>query len=110
MRAFIYACEMEYEGLHGMNRYGVVDVDTLDEVVDIGTDWSEQCYEDYGTYDEDCSLEQEIIFYYWKVRNEFDNISTDELNRISYDLGDEEFVEKYCEEWDTVDCRVKYKI
>lgn len=109
MRVFIYACEDFYEGLHGINSYGVVEINDLSEINDYGRAWSEQliesysCFEDY--YSEDEIDEDDITDYYnehtqwfaWKIRDDVTE-STSDLDAIAARIGDEAFVEEYCEE------------
>lgn len=107
MRVFIYACEGEYQGLHGMNEQAVLDVTDLENANDIGCEMADEVISDYF-WDEYDGLESD------EEKNEFDEIHTREWNvwkirddvTLSMDELDAEcerhdyqtFVELYCEE------------
>lgn len=110
MRVFIYACEDFYEGLHGVNTYGVVEVDNLKEINDYGREWSEEiidsynCIENYCDDYEDIDSEdyydiciEHLMWSAWKIRDDVTE-STSDLDAIAAKIGDEAFVEEYCEE------------
>lgn len=121
MRVFIYACENIYGGLHGINNLDVCEVKDLDEANEIGMDMSIEVCESYDDVlnqleeDADCAVGEEnrdtdewceaynqalcenLNWYCEEINEEVaGSISTEELGRIACNLGDEEFVERYC--------------
>lgn len=112
MRVFIYACEDLYAGLHGINSYGVVEITNLSEIDEYGREWSTEVIESYGCFDdyyteeeieelddddiEDCYAEHRQ-WSAWKIRDDVTE-STKDLDAIAARIGDEAFVEEYCEE------------
>ena len=100
MRFVIYAYESTYGGLHGVYDICVTEVNSLDEVDDIG---ETMAYEVIDTYshlfanDEDKEYEATSPEWeYTRILPKWDNIPTAELNAEAAELGYEEFVNKYC--------------
>lgn len=58
MRVFIMAYENIYGGLHGMNTFRVLDVNSLEEADEVGSEMSYDIIQSYGSIME--SLEDEI--------------------------------------------------
>ena len=58
MRVFIMAYENIYGGLHGMNTFRVLDVDSFEEADEVGSEMSYDIIQSYGSIME--SLEDEI--------------------------------------------------
>lgn len=105
MKVYIYACESSYQGLHGIESSCVCDVRSIDEANEIGHEMSMEVFEDFideeefvdenGEIDYDL-VNEELCWEIWKIKDEFINIEN--LDEISYNLGRNSFVEKYCEE------------
>ena len=104
MRVFIYAYEQTYGGLHGIHDMCVCDIDSLDEINDIGLDMALGVVDSYfhvfeNEYDDEENYDDPADFCCWEAYKIKDNInlSVDELDEICNALGDELFVEKYCD-------------
>ena len=100
MRFVIYAYESTYGGLHGIYDICVTEVNSLDEVDNIG---ETMAYEVIDTYshlfanDEDEEYEATSPEWeYTRILPKWDNIPTAELDAEAAELGYEEFVNKYC--------------
>lgn len=106
MRFVIYAYESTYCGLHGIYNICVTEVDSLDEVDDIGETMAYEVIDSYShlfanddVYDYDEDDDCEVTSPEWKyarILPKWDNISTAELNAEAAELGYEEFINKYC--------------
>lgn len=108
MKVYIYASMSSYEGLHGIESSCVCDVRSIDEANEIGHEMSLEVFEsftdeeeyeayinEYGEIDYDL-VNEELYWEVWKIEDAFVNIEN--LDEISYELGRNEFIEKYCEE------------
>lgn len=105
MKVYIYACESSYQGLHRIESSCVCDVRSINEANEIGREMSMEVFEDFideeefidenGEIDYDL-VNEELCWEIWKIKDEF--INTEDLDEISYNLGRNSFVEKYCEE------------
>lgn len=117
-RYFVYACEQMYGGLHGMNNSCVVEVedeltdndvysdyviemsyeimDSYAEITDSLVDRDEFDDEDeyYQAYEE--AKWENVDGYVAKIREDV-VLSASELDRLAYDLGEQEFKAQYCE-------------
>lgn len=103
MRVFVYAYENIYCGLHGINSMGVFEVDDLDEANDIGKELSYEVIESFsGVFDsyDEIEVQEGVEWEVYRIRSEFDNKSTHELDHICATLDVESFVEEYCEHED----------
>lgn len=104
MRVFIYATEGFYQGLHGIYNQCVTEVDNFEEAESIGRDLAVSLVEDYGLEEDYYDEEDEYIIdpeFNWiicRIDDEFNHISTADLDSIAYDMGYEDFIEKYCVE------------
>ena len=100
MRFVIYAYESTYGGLHGIYDICVTEVDSLDEVDDIGETMAYEVINSYShlfTNDEDEEYEATSPEWeYTRILPKWDNIPTAELDAEAAELGYEEFVNKYC--------------
>lgn len=100
MRFVIYAYESTYSGLHGIYDICVAEVDSLDEVDDIGETMAYEVIDTYShlfTNDEDEECEATSPEWeYTRILPKWDNIPTAELDAEAAELGYEEFVNKYC--------------
>ena len=105
MKVYIYAYESSYEGLHGIENSCVCDVDSIDEANEIGREMSIEVCEDFideeeyinenGEIDYDL-MNTTLCWEIWKIKDDFINI--EDLDEISYNVGRDSFIEKYCEE------------
>lgn len=100
MRFVIYAYESTYGGLHGIYDICVTEVDSLDEVDDIGETMAYEVIDSYShlfTNDEDEEYEATSPEWeYTRILPKWDNIPTATLDAEAAELGYEEFVNKYC--------------
>lgn len=100
MRFVIYAYESTYCGLHGIYNICVTEVDSLDEVDDIGETMAYEVIDSYShlfANDEDDDYEvTSPEWEYARILPKWDNIPTAELDAEAAELGYEEFVNKYC--------------
>lgn len=100
MRFVIYAYESTYHGLHGIYDICVTEVDSLDEVDDIGETMAYEVIDSYShlfANDEDEEYEATSPEWeYARILPKWDNIPTAELDAEAAELGYEEFVNKYC--------------
>lgn len=55
----IYACEMQYNGLHGMNDWNVYDCQTYEEACEIGHELSYDVITSYGCIED--AFEEEVM-------------------------------------------------
>ena len=105
MKVYIYASMSSYEGLHGIESSCVCDVRSIDEADEIGHEMSMEVFEDFinaeeyidenGEVDYDL-VNEELCWEIWKIKDDFTNV--EDLDEISYNLGRDSFIEKYCEE------------
>lgn len=106
MKVFIYAYEQSYGGLHGINDMCVCDIDSLDEINDIGLDMALGVIDSYSNifeseYDDEEDYDDPTDFCCWeayKIKDDI-NLSVDELDSICNELGDELFIEEYCNKY-----------
>ena len=100
MRFVIYAYESTYGGLHGIYDICVTEVNSLDEVDDIGETMAYEVIDSYShlfANDEDEEYEATSPEWeYTRILPKWDNIPTTELDAEAAELGYEEFVNKYC--------------
>lgn len=106
MRFVIYAYESAYCGSHGIYNICVAEVDSLDEVDDIGETMAYEVIDSYShlfanddVYDYDEDDDYEVTSPEWeyaRILPKWDNIPTAELDAEAAELGYEEFVNKYC--------------
>ena len=131
MKIYIYVCEETYAGLHGISDFNIIEVDKLDEKtgriidgygVDTGlqliADYCDDEYtllrEDYLDLDDD-EFEamqsdyylENIIIESFAIRDEYSNLSVDELSELAYYNGHRDFVAEYCRRFTEEEC---YKI
>ena len=96
----IYAYESTYGGLHGIYDICVTEVNSLDEVDDIGETMAHEVIDTYShlfANDEDEEYEATSPEWeYTRILPKWDNIPTAELDAEAAELGYEEFVSKYC--------------
>mgnify|MGYP006928588689 CR=1 FL=1 len=105
MRVFIYAYEQNYGGLHGIHDMRVCDIDSLDEINEIGLDMALEVIDSYSNlfeseYDDE-DYEDPTNFCCWeayKIKDDID-LSVDELDNICNKLGDELFIKRYCDKY-----------
>lgn len=98
MRVFIYACESIYGGLHGMYNQVVTDVYDLNEADNLGREMAWEVIDSYDCFDDysEEELRESLEWYVSPIKAEI-TLSDEELDEIAYDIGYEEFEEKYCE-------------
>lgn len=99
MQVYIYAIEGIYQGLHGINWCGVVDVDSIEEANEWGYENAIDLISSYGLEREyeDSETEEEVYWEVHKIRNDIQMI-TKELDEIAAHHDRDTFVEEYCEE------------
>lgn len=87
-----------YQGLHGINWCGVVDVDSIEDANEWGYENAIDLISSYGLEEEyeDSEMEEEV---YWEVHKIRSNIqmTTKELDEIASRHDRETFIEEYCE-------------
>lgn len=103
MRVYIWAVEGIYQGLHGIESTEVHEVNTIEEANEIARLNAYELVESFGLEEEyeeygDDGFEPEYMWNIYKIREEFNNISTRELDELCCRLGDELFREEYCGE------------
>lgn len=49
----VYACEGKYNGLHGMNKYGFIEADSVSLANEYGAEWSEEVMASYDTIEQE---------------------------------------------------------
>lgn len=106
MRFVIYAYESTYCGSHGIYDICVTEVDSLDEVDDIGETMAYEVIDSYShlfanddVYDYDEDDDYEVTSPEWeyaRILPKWDDISTEALDTEAAELGYKEFVNKYC--------------
>lgn len=103
MKVFIYAYEQNYGGLHGIHDMCVCDVGSLDEINEIGLCMAQGVVESYShlfenEYDDE-DYDGFTDSFCWDVYKIKDDValSIDELDDICNELGDELFIEEYCD-------------
>ena len=104
MRFVIYAYESTYCGSHGIYDICVTEVDSLDEVDDIGETMAYEVIDSYShlfanddDYDKDDDYEATSPEWeYARILPKWDDIPTETLDAEAAELGYEEFVNKYC--------------
>lgn len=120
MRVFIYSCEETYHGLHGIENMRVAEVATIQEADEWGRQMSEDVIESYSSvieaieevadevsedrdseewqeaYNEE--LSQHLEWYVYHINEDVaKDIPTEELDAIASRLGQESFIEEYCD-------------
>lgn len=106
MKVFIYADELMYQGLHGIEDHRVVDCSSLREAEEIGREMSIELIHSYGEledeyldengeFDEEAAYE-DCEYSVWHIADEYLNMDNNELDYIAYTEGVETFVNKYC--------------
>lgn len=111
MLCFIYACEDRYQGLHGIENYGVMDCLDYEEAMEIGCTWSAELTDDYGLEDEyedeEEMFDRELIAYSYKIKPEFAAMGRHALDEKCCELGSDLFIERYCENWTDEEMGIK---
>lgn len=95
-RVFIYAYEEEYGGWHGMNNMQVIEVASLEIANEIGYEMAQEVIESYDCFDEEADLSDTLIWEVYKIKSDI-QLSTRELDKICSQMGEEDFIEEYCE-------------
>lgn len=116
-RFFYIACDGIYGGLHGMYDYGVIDAFNEDDARNEAINASlavinsfSNIYEDLKSdvrermepeddfdelYEEACY--EDVEYGLWYIdESKAENFSTMELDRMSYSMGEDEFVKRFC--------------
>lgn len=98
MQVYIYATEGIYQGLHGINWCGVVDVDSIEEANEWGYENAIDLISSYGLEREyeDSEMEEEIYWEVHKIRSDI-QMTTKELDEIAACHDRDTFIEEYCE-------------
>lgn len=105
MRFVIYAYESTYGGLHGIYDICVTEVNSLDEVDNIGEAMAYEVIDSYSHLfwsdeeEEDEDEEYEVTSPEWeyaRILPKWDDIPTETLSAEATELGYKEFVNKYC--------------
>ena len=99
MQVCIYATEGIYQGLHGINWCGVVDVDSIEEANEWGYENAIDLISSYGLEREyeDSEMEEEVYWEVHKIRSDI-QMTTKELDEIAARYDRDTFIEEYCEE------------
>ena len=99
MQVYIYATEGIYQGLHGINWCGVVDVDSIEEANEWGYENAIDLISSYGLEREykESEMEEEVYWEVHKTRSDI-QMTTRELDEIAARHDRDTFVEEYCEE------------
>ena len=99
MQVYIYATEGIYQGLHGINWCGVVDVDSIEEANEWGYENAIDLISSYGLEREyeESEMEEEVYWEVHKIRSDI-QMTTRELDEIAARYDRETFIEEYCEE------------
>ena len=99
MQVYIYATEGIYQGLHGINWCGVVDVDSIEEANEWGYENAIDLISSYGLEREyeDSEMEEEVYWEVHKIRSDI-QMTTKELDEIAARYDRDTFIEEYCEE------------
>lgn len=105
MRFVIYAYESTYCGLHGIYDICVTEVDSLDEVDNIGETMAYEVIDSYSHLfandEKDCDENEdyEVTYPEWeytRILPKWNNIPTETLDVEAAELGYKAFVNKYC--------------
>lgn len=98
MKVFIYAYEDTYGGMYGINALAVYDVSTLAEADEIGFGMAQEVIESYDCFDEinDEELLENCCWDVYVIKDEFQSMSTKELDTLCCDLDYDSFTDKYC--------------
>ena len=99
MQVYIYVTEGIYQGLHGINWCGVVDVDSIEEANEWGYENAIDLISSYGLEREyeESEMEEEVYWEVHKIRSDI-QMTTKELDGIAAHHDRDTFVEEYCEE------------
>ena len=99
MQVYIYATEGIYQGLHGINWCGVVDVDSIEEANEWGYENAIDLISSYGLEREyeDSEMEEEVYWEVHKIRSDI-QMTSKELDEIAARYDRDTFIEEYCEE------------
>lgn len=104
MLYYIWAAEDSYNGLHGIETYGVYECSDLEEANNTGLELSYQIIENFSSHlyyynDEDEELGQHTVWEVRKIKDEYSNMTAAELDVICCPDPDG-FIEEYTEEVD----------
>ena len=114
MLVYVYAYEGHYQGLHGVEDMGVMEVsDNLEKAKKEINEWGheasheliysfgleEEYFEDYDEVNEEEWLDAtcDCGWYAYKIRKDV-NLSERELDELCCQLGAELFIAEYCEQ------------
>lgn len=99
MLVYIYATEGMYQGLHGIHACGVYEVSDIEEANDIGREMAEDLIYSFGLEEEyeDCDIEAELCWAIHPIK-EGTGKTRHELDVLCSRMGDNSFVEEYCDE------------
>ena len=100
MKVFIYA----YEQIYGISDMCVYDINSLDEINEIGLEMAQgvaDCYSnlfesEYDDEDYDSITNSSFCWGAYKIKDDV-VLSINELDKICNELGDELFIEEYCD-------------
>ena len=124
MRIFIYACESFYGGLHGIEDFCIEEFEAynknpIDNIANIGIALSQNIIENYINVDEDyldcngpedfdseenyweaynSAVSEHSEWYAYIIKDEFNNMTIEELEGIAASTGPQSFIKEYCEE------------
>lgn len=98
MQVYIYATEGIYQGLHGINWCGVVDVDSIEDANEWGYENAIDLISSYGLEEEyeESEMEEEVYWEVHKIRSDI-QMTTRELDEIAARYDRDTFIEEYCE-------------
>ena len=119
MKYFIYAAEGVYQGLHGIEDYRLIDVDDYDTAATYGEELSMSVMEDYSVIEEDLEesaaemyerdseeyddylnmlIRENIYYIIYALRDEYADMTEEEVCDKIYQSSINTFIETYCEE------------
>lgn len=108
MLFYIWAAEDSYEGLHGIEDYGVFNCRDVEEAKYRGLEMSLDVIESYGIEDQydyedgddiDAVCREHTVWEIRKIKDEYSNMTAAELDAICCPDPDS-FIEEYTEEVD----------
>lgn len=119
MKYFIYAAENMYQGLHGMEDYRLIDTDDYDTALAEAIDMSISVMESYPSITEDLEdtaaevyerdseeydkylnelIRENTYFMIYVLRDEYKDMTDEEIYNKVYQSSVDTFIETYCEE------------
>ena len=81
----IHAYEGEYQGLHGIESYDVIEVNDLKEANEVAYEMASEVFQDY-CYDDDNyeEVEPELLWDIWEIKDVDSNVKLNDLSGEYY--------------------------